>query len=116
MDANAKIAGQHLFTRLPLADGSMDHVLGVVPTKDFLTAYYEDADSSVLPLLASPALFVPENVSLDMLLEQMQQRRADMAFLVDEIGGVEGIVTLQDVLDELLGEHPSTTSESDAQA
>jgi putative hemolysin len=56
----------------------------------------------VLGLIAEAPVFVPEHLSLDRLLETFHQRRTQMVFLVDEYGGVEGLVTLQDVIDELL--------------
>jgi putative hemolysin len=80
----------------------MDHVIGVVHTKAFLTAYHSGGESSLLPLIAEPAVFVPTMVRLDQLLQSFHEHRARMIFLVDEHGGVEGIVTLTDVFDELL--------------
>ena len=104
MDENHEVIGQFLFTRMPLCDGGLDRVLGVVRTSEFLEAYYNGGDSSVLPLLARPPVFVPESATLDSLLETFNERKAQMVFLVDEYGGVEGIVTLRDVFAELLGE------------
>jgi putative hemolysin len=82
----------------------MDNVIGVVPTKEFLSAYNAEGDSSVLSLIARPAVFAPESISLDQLLILFDQKKTQLAFLVDEHGGVEGIVTLRDVVDELVGE------------
>jgi CBS domain containing-hemolysin-like protein len=99
---NLALIEGHLYSRLPLVDGGMDHVIGVVRTKEALTAFYAQADNSVLGLIAEAPVFVPEHLSLDRLLETFHQRRTQMVFLVDEYGGVEGLVTLQDVIDELL--------------
>ena len=104
MDENLAVMSEYLHSRLPLCDGGMDHVIGVVYTKEFLTAYQEAADSSVLPLISRPAVFAPVAVSLDRLLAIFHGERSHLVFLVDEHGGVEGIVTLTDVVDELLGE------------
>ena len=104
MDENRRVMNAYLFTRLPLTDGGMDKVVGIVPTKEFLAAYNAEGDSSVLSLIAHPPVFVPQNVPLDRLLEAFHEHRTQMAFLVDEYGGVAGIVTLQDVVDELVGE------------
>jgi CBS domain containing-hemolysin-like protein len=104
MDQNYQIINQYLFSRMPLCDGGLDRVIGVVRSTEFLEAYYTDGDSSVLPLLARAPVFVPEAASLDHLLETFHERKVQIAFLVDEYGGVEGIVMLRDVFDELLGE------------
>jgi CBS domain containing-hemolysin-like protein len=109
MESNRRIVGQRLFSRLPLCDGSMDKVIGIVHSKEFLTAYPEaspEGDSSVLLLIARQAVFVPENITLDRLLETFHRARTEMVVLVDEYGGVEGMVTLKDVVDELVGEIP----------
>jgi CBS domain containing-hemolysin-like protein len=100
---NLAVIERHLYSRLPLVEAGMDHVIGVVRTKEALTAFYDQADNSVLQLIADVPVFVPENVRLDILLETFHDRRTQMVFLVDEYGGVEGLVTLQDVVDELLG-------------
>lgn len=104
MDENRGVMNAHLYSRLPLCDGGMDNVVGVVHTKEFLSAYNAEGDSSVLGLIARPAVFAPEGISLDQLLVLFDQKKTQLAFLVDEHGGVEGIVTLRDVVDELVGE------------
>jgi putative hemolysin len=105
MEANYDVASEYLFNRLPLCDGGLDKVVGVVRTSEFLEAVATGGDdSAVLSLLAQPPVFVPETASIDHLLEVFHDRRAELVFLVDEYGGVEGIVTLRDVFDELLGE------------
>lgn len=109
MQENLETIGSYLYSRMPLCDGGMDHVLGIVYTKEFLTAYQEaggeagGADSSVLLLLARKPVFVPVTISLDKLLQRFHDDRTHMLFLVDEHGGVQGIVTLTDVVNELLG-------------
>jgi putative hemolysin len=104
MEANRKVVDAHLYSRLPLCDGDMDHVLGVVRVKDFLTAYHAQGDTSVLHLLAQPPTFIPQTIPLDRLLAMMQEAQARLVFLVDEYGGVAGVVTMRDVVDELLGQ------------
>ncbi len=104
MDENRQVMNSHLYTRLPLCDGGMDHVIGVVPTKEFLAAYHAEGDVRVLQLIAQAPVFAPEGISLDRLLGLFHEHRTQMIFLVDEYGGVEGLVTLKDVTDELVGE------------
>lgn len=104
MEENRAVMNEHLYSRLPLCDGGMDNIIGVVPTKEFLSAFNAEGDSSVLGLIARPAVFAPESISLDQLLILFDQKKTQLAFIVDEHGGVEGIVTLRDVVDELVGE------------
>jgi putative hemolysin len=104
MDENRSVLNERLHSHLPLCDGSLDKLIGVVETKEFLSAYNEEGDVSVLSLLAAKPVFVPETVALDRLLGVFKESGAELVFVVDEFGGVEGIVTLRDVLDELVGE------------
>lgn len=104
MDDNLEVINQFLFNRLPLCDGGLDHVIGVVRTNEFLAAHHAEGESSMLPLIAQPPVFVPETASLDRLLGIFNERGTQLVFLVDEYGGVEGLVTLRDVFSELLGE------------
>lgn len=105
MSENRRVMNEYLFSRLPLCDGGLDRVVGVIYTKEFLTAYEEQLeDSSVLLLIARPPVFVPVSVTLDRLLQEFHDRRTHLIFLVDEHGGVAGIVTVNDVVDEVIGE------------
>jgi CBS domain containing-hemolysin-like protein len=101
-DENMCAVEQYLFSRMPLCNGGMDQVMGVVLTRELLTAHHAGADPSVLALLTRPPVFIPERVTLDRLIGTFHEKRTEMVFLVDEYGGVEGIVTQRDVLDELL--------------
>lgn len=113
MTENRAVMNERLYSRLPLCDGGMDNVVGIVHIKEFLTAYNADTvapgggdggDSSVLGLIARPAAFAPESISLDQLLILFDQKKTQIVMLVDEHGGVEGIVCLRDVVDELVGD------------
>jgi CBS domain containing-hemolysin-like protein len=102
MEENRRVIHNHLHTRFPLCDGGLDRIIGWVPTKEFLAAYHAEGDVSVLRLLARKPVFQPEGVTLDKLLATFHREQTEIVFVVDEYGGVEGIVTLQDVVDELL--------------
>jgi putative hemolysin len=106
MDDNRAVIDSHLYSRLPLCDGGMDHIVGLVHVKEFLSAYHAAGDVQVLSLIARQPTFVPETVSLERLLETFHEHRTQLVFLVDEYGGVEGIVTLRDVVDELISPLP----------
>ncbi len=104
MKENLDAISSYLFSRMPLCDGGMDHVIGVVYTKEFLTAVEEtEGDSSVLLLIARQPVFVPVTIPLDRLLARFHDDRTHLMFLVAEHGGVKGIVTLTDVVTELVG-------------
>lgn len=102
MDENDIVVERSLRSRLPLCDGGMDKVVGVVLTREFLAAKLAGGETQVLSLIARPPVFVPERATLDQLIRTFDEERTQMVFLVDEYGGVEGIVTLRDVLRELL--------------
>jgi CBS domain containing-hemolysin-like protein len=102
----AIVRGQQ-HTRYPLAEGSADNVIGMIHIKDFITITVEGAaerTGSVLQSIKRPVLFVPERASIDALLRTIQATHTLMAIVVDEYGGVAGVVTLEDVLEELVGE------------
>jgi CBS domain containing-hemolysin-like protein len=102
MEENRRVINDSLHTRFPLCDGGFDRVVGWVPTKEFLAAYHAEGDVKVLQLLARRPVFQPEGVTVDKLLATFRREQTELVFVVDEYGGVEGIVTLQDVVDELL--------------
>jgi putative hemolysin len=112
MDDNRRVMNEHLYSRLPLVDGSIDNVIGIVSTREFLAAFHAEGDTSVLQLLARPAVFAPATVSLDKLLVLVDEKRTQMVILVDEHGGTEGIVTLRDIVDELVGPPIARTAAS----
>lgn len=90
-------------SRIPVIGESPDDMLGVVYAKDLLKAEDEGAVSNLKPLLREP-LIVPESTAVDQLLERMRQRRMHIAMVLDEYGGVVGLVTLEDILEEIVGD------------
>ncbi|MDR2683596.1 MAG: CNNM domain-containing protein, partial [Dysgonamonadaceae bacterium] len=92
------------YSRLPVYDKTLDHVKGILYVKDLMPYLYtEDADFAWQSLIRA-AYFVPENKKINDLLEEFRQRKIHMAIVVDEYGGTEGIVTLEDILEEIVGE------------
>ncbi len=104
MEQNREVVESRLHTRFPLCEGGADHIIGIITAKEFVEAYYQRADLSVLRLLAQKAAFVPESLPVDRLIEAFHQNRTEMLIVVDEYGTAQGIVTLRDVVDELFGE------------
>ena len=92
-------------TRLPLIGKSPDDILGILYAKDLLRYVTESGDrESPLTEVAREAFYVPETTSVDRLLETMNRKRVHMAVVLDEYGGVAGIVTMEDLLEEIVGE------------
>ncbi|HXF95374.1 MAG TPA: hemolysin family protein [Gemmatimonadales bacterium] len=92
-------------TRLPVYDGTSDNVVGVVFAKDLVPLAMGIADAGARwQDLVRPAAFVPENKTLDSQLRDFQRGPAHLAIVVDEFGGTAGLITLEDVLEEIVGE------------
>lgn len=92
------------YTRIPVYTGTIDNVEGLLYAKDLLI-YLRDGKTDVsLTDILRPAYFVPETKKLNELLEDMQQRKVHMAIVVDEYGGTAGLVTIEDILEEIVGE------------
>lgn len=89
-------------TRYPVCDGDLDHVLGIVHIKD-LAKIPDAATADIKSTLRQP-LFVPEVMTAERLLLNFQETRQHLAIVVDEYGGASGLVTLEDVIEELVGE------------
>lgn len=97
-----RIVAETGHSRLPVYDGDIDHVIGIMHVKDLL----RQPEGEAVPLrkLARKALFVPETKMIDDLLREFRQARIHMAIVVDEYGGTAGMVTLEDLLEEIVGE------------
>jgi putative hemolysin len=91
------------YTRLPVYRGTIDNVVGMVHTRDLFTRYLEGRPVTLEELLR-PILIVHEGVTADRLLTLMRERRSHQAVVADEFGGVAGLVTLEDVLTEVMGD------------
>ncbi len=91
------------FSRIPVYQESLDQILGFVYIKDVFQQVYLGRPVELRKLLHKP-LFVPDTMTLDKVLETFQEHRTQMAIVVDEFGGTEGLVTMEDVLEELVGE------------
>lgn len=92
------------YTRLPVYRDTIDNIIGTLHTKKVLAHYLENGGITSIESVLQPILRVPENVTADRLLTTMREHRTHQAIVVDEFGGVEGLITLDDVLAELLGD------------
>jgi CBS domain containing-hemolysin-like protein len=101
-------AAQTIHTRLPAYEGDLDHLVGILHLQDLFKATRQPQPVQDLRPLVRPALFVPETIFLDELLRTFQQRHTQIALVVDEHGSLEGLVTLEDVVEEVFGEMHDT--------
>jgi CBS domain containing-hemolysin-like protein len=91
-------------SRIPVYEESTDNILGLLYAKDLLRVWHEGAAGRGLRDLLRPAYFVPEAKKLDDLLDELQRKRVHIALVVDEYGGIAGLVTLEDIVEEIVGE------------
>jgi CBS domain containing-hemolysin-like protein len=92
------------YTRIPVIDGNIDNVVGILNVKDLLKHQARSDEAADVLKIMREAYFVPENKKLDSLLKQFKKRKQHMAIVVDEHGGVSGLITLEDALEEIVGE------------
>jgi gliding motility-associated protein GldE len=91
------------FSRVPIYNETLDNIAGVLYTKDLLQ-YIDEEDSFNWHKIIRPPFFVPENKKIDDLLREFQIKKIHLAVVVDEYGGTSGIVTLEDIIEEIVGE------------
>jgi putative hemolysin len=107
------VNGKH--SRFPVIKGSLDNILGIVRAKDLL-AHCLAGQAMDLKKVLRPPLFVPENMSILKLLEMFKQEKTHIAMVIDEYGGVQGLVTHDDILESIVGSIPSVGEPSEPQA
>jgi putative hemolysin len=91
------------YSRIPVYEETIDNILGILYIKDLLPFIEKDEDFAWKELIRK-SFFVPENKKVDTLLKDFQQKRVHMAIVVDEYGGTSGLVTLEDLIEEIIGE------------
>ncbi|MEZ4767567.1 MAG: hemolysin family protein [Caldilineales bacterium] len=91
-------------SRIPVYRGNIDHIQGLLYAKDMLPPFRDGRHDLPITELMRPAYFVPESKKVDDLLRELQQRRVHMAVIVDEYGGTAGAVTIEDLLEEIVGD------------
>lgn len=99
-----RLMTEEKFTRLPVFEHTLDNIIGVIHVKDILCAMMEEEEISVKKLMTGSILFVPPSVRALDLLREMQAKKAQMAIIIDEYGGTDGLITLEDLLEEIVGE------------
>ena len=99
-----KVISESNHSRFPVIGDDRDEVVGIVLAKDALKQYIRDRSAFDLETLMRPAVFIPESKRLDTLLAEFRESRNHMAIVVDEYGGVAGLATIEDVLEQIVGE------------
>ena len=96
---------EHGFSRLPIYDDTLDSPLGMIHLKDLALkhGFGQGGEFRLRPMLR-PLLYVPPSMPIGVLLQQMQQKRIHMALVIDEYGGVDGLVTIEDLIEQVIGE------------
>ena len=107
---------KHNHNRFPICNKDRDHVIGMIHIRDILEHSSEKADSNFLENIKREILFVPENKSISDILRKMMEQRIHLAIVLDEYGGTAGMLTMEDILEELVGdiwdEHDVSVCES----
>ena len=90
------------FSRFPIYENKLDEIIGFVHVKDILIGDYKSPDFNIMNILRN-VLVIHEAMRLDLLLEKMQREKSQVAVVVDEYGSIEGFVTIEDILEEIVG-------------
>ena len=101
-----EVMGVEQYTRYPIIDGDKDHIIGLVNMKHLLTAFIKDPTNGDKPVVdyMQPIIRVIETIQISELLLKIQQERIHMAILMDEYGGTSGLVTIEDIIEEIVGD------------
>jgi CBS domain containing-hemolysin-like protein len=92
------------YSRLPVYRDKIDEIEGMIYVRDLLVSWAENKETQSIEKLLRPILFVPETKPIDELLEEMQKERAQMSIIIDEYGGVAGLITMEDIVEVIVGE------------
>lgn len=101
-----ELIGVEQYTRYPITDGDKDHIIGLVNMKNLLTAYIKNPENATTPVsdYMQPIIRVIETMPIADLLLKIQRERIHMAVLMDEYGGTSGLVTIEDIIEEIVGD------------
>ncbi|MEI7832531.1 MAG: hemolysin family protein [bacterium] len=112
LEENVRLAQEGGKTRYPVIQEDTDSVIGFVHVKDLFALYQRETQGDIRTIIRE-TLLVPETIRVDLLLRQLQRKRQHMAILIDEYGGTSGLVTVSDLLEELVGDLPDEFEEQE---
>ncbi|MBR3202744.1 MAG: HlyC/CorC family transporter [Solobacterium sp.] len=92
------------FSRLPVYENSIDNIVGVIHEKDFYNLLYTEKERAYIRRIIKPVIYTNENVKISSVLKQLQKAKLHLAVVLDEYGGTAGIITMEDIIEELVGE------------
>ncbi|MBR2825467.1 MAG: HlyC/CorC family transporter [Solobacterium sp.] len=104
LDEVERVFRMNSYSRLPIYENSIDNIVGVVHEKDFYNLYYNEKGAGSIRRIAKPVIYTSENVKISTLLKQLQKAKLHLAVVSDEYGGTAGIITMEDIIEELVGE------------
>ncbi|ELH1621851.1 HlyC/CorC family transporter [Campylobacter coli] len=108
---NMQIICDHKHTRFPYIDGSKDTILGMIHIRDIVQNELSDKSENLDTFVVKPLILVPENISISKVLVMMNKERSHTALVIDEYGGTAGILTMEDIMEEIIGEIKSENEE-----
>ncbi|MBN2256050.1 MAG: HlyC/CorC family transporter [Deltaproteobacteria bacterium] len=91
-------------TRMPVYDGSIDNIVGILNVKDLLQFWSKSTEDLPIKSILRKAYYIPETKNIHLLLHELKERKSHMAIVIDEYGGTTGLVTLEDLIEEIVGE------------
>jgi len=104
LDEALKIFSKYQYSRMPVYEENVDNIIGIVYQKDLFLLFQQKPDKKIIRDLIRPIMFVPESLRVNQLLRQFRQQHMHMGIVLNEHGGISGLVTLEDVLEEIVGE------------
>ena len=103
LDEINQFAAENQYTRYPIYEEDIDHIVGFIHVKDLYECSLNDENTDLKSLIR-PILMVPETITMDKLVLEFKERKAQIAIVVDEFGGTSGLITLEDLLEEIFGD------------
>jgi CBS domain containing-hemolysin-like protein len=115
IDEVIDLVRKHGHTRMPVYDGSIDNIVGILNVKDLLQFWSASSEEMPIRTILRKAYYIPETKNIHLLLHELKERKSHMAIVIDEYGGTTGLVTLEDLIEEIVGEiHDEHDIEEDA--
>lgn len=99
-----KVFSKYQFSRLPVYEGNPENIIGIIYQKDLFLLLQDSIEDKKIKDIIRPIIFVPETLKVNQLLRQFKQQQMHMAMVLNEYGGISGLVTLEDVLEEIVGD------------